>query len=197
MNLTMRTVVATLIALAFLPWGAGVAAAHTALVGSDPAGDAQISTPVTAVVLTFSENINPAFANVVVRSADGHDWVAGQAIVEGPRLTAEVGPQRLPNGAYTVGYRVVSADGHPVSGSYSFTIVGPANQPPPPTPSASPAPSTTTAPPPAEAAADGPDTKTSILTAGVAGLALGGVIAFWQSRKRRRNKAGDSDDGRP
>jgi uncharacterized membrane protein len=30
------------------------------------------------------------------------------------------------------------------------------------------------------------DTKTSVLTAGAAGLALGGVIAFWQSRKQRR-----------
>lgn len=50
--------------------------------------------------------------------------------------------------------------------------------------------------PVAAAAADstGSDTPTSILYAGIAGLAVGGVIAFWQSRKRRRNDDREHDD---
>jgi methionine-rich copper-binding protein CopC len=182
----MRVIVTTLMAVTFWLWGGPEAAAHTSLINSDPAKDAQTSTPPSAVVLTFSEDINPQFATVVVNSADGHNWAATQARVDGPRLTADIGPQRLPNGRYTVGYRVVSADGHPVSGSYSFTIVGAAD--PSPT-SAATAPSATAAPP-AAAEPTGSDTTRSILYAGIAGLAVGGVIAFWQSRKRRRNNVG-------
>lgn len=40
----------------------------------------------------------------------------------------------------------------------------------------------------------GSDTTRSMLYAGIAGLAVGGVIAFWQSRKRRRDDVGKSDD---
>lgn len=47
------------------------------------------------------------------------------------------------------------------------------------------------------AAPDFSDTKTSILFAGVGGLALGGVIAYWQSRKRRRGEAPGSDSDDP
>ncbi|AQT83181.1 copper resistance protein CopC [Mycolicibacterium litorale] len=179
----MRAVAVALISLALLSSAAGIAAAHTALIASDPAKDAQISAPLTTVVLTFSESINPTFANVVVRSADGRDWVTGQVRVDGPRLTVDVGPQPLPRGGYTVGYRVVSADGHPVSGSYAFTITAAPGGPTSATPSASSAPAEPTASP--AASPSGPDTRTSIISAGIAGLALGGIIAFIQSRRRR------------
>ncbi|GAY19246.1 copper resistance CopC family protein [Mycobacterium sp. shizuoka-1] len=194
MTLTLRVVVTTLFALFFWSWSSAVAAAHTTLVSSDPANDAQVSTPLSAVVLTFSEDINPAFATVVVHSADGHDWVTAPARVDGPRLTAEVGPAPLPNGKYTVGYRVVSADGHPVSGSYTFTVAGTPDQPSTPAVTSSAAAPSTTAAPAASTESSGPDTRTSILTAAAAGLAVGGVIAFWQSRKRRRNNAGGGPD---
>jgi methionine-rich copper-binding protein CopC len=187
----MRIVVTTLTGLTFWLWAAPVAAAHTSLISSAPAKDAQTSTSPSAVVLIFSEDINPQFATVVVNSADGHNWAAPAARVDGPRLTTDIGPQRLPDGRYTVGYRVVSADGHPVSGSYSFSVVGAADSPPTP---AAPAP-TTSAPPPATATAPtGSDTTRSLLYAGIAGLAVGGVIAFWQARKRRRDDRGKPDD---
>lgn len=128
----MRTIAATLIALALSSVGVGIASAHTALVSSDPAKDANLTKPPAAIVLTFSENINPAFATIVVSSADGRKWVSGSPQVDGPRLTAAVGPGRPATGVYTVGYRVVSTDGHPVTGSYTFTIAGTPNEPPPP-----------------------------------------------------------------
>jgi peptidoglycan/LPS O-acetylase OafA/YrhL len=46
----------------------------------------------------------------------------------------------------------------------------------------------------AAAESTGSDTTRSMLYAGIAGLAVGGLIAFWQSRKRRRNGDGDRDD---
>ncbi|MCX2929670.1 hypothetical protein ORI20_05260 [Mycobacterium sp. CVI_P3] len=61
--------------------------------------------------------------------------------------------------------------------------------------SAAAAPSVTAAPP-AAAEPTGSDTARSMLYAGIAGLAVGGVIAFWQSRKRRRDNVGKSDEER-
>ena len=53
---------------------------------SDPAADATVESPPTVITLTFSEDINPTFATVVVKSADGRDWISGPPRVEGPRL---------------------------------------------------------------------------------------------------------------
>ncbi|EHB44513.1 copper resistance protein CopC [Mycolicibacterium rhodesiae JS60] len=190
MTFTMRVVVTTLTALTVWLWSGPVAAAHTSLISSDPAKDSQSSTPPSAVVLTFSEDINPQFATAVVNSVDGHNWAAAQARVEGPRLTADIGPQPLPDGRYTVGYRVVSADGHPVSGSYSFTVVSA----PGPSPASAPTAPATTAAPPAAVQPTGSGIPRPILYAGIAGLAVGGAIAFWQSRKRGRDDGGKPDD---
>lgn len=203
----MRAIVIGMIMLACWMSGAGIASAHTALKSSDPAADATVESPPTVITLTFSEDINPTFATVVVKSADGRDWISGPPRVEGPRLDVSMRSDLPGSGIYTVGYRVVSADGHPVSGSYVFTIAEVANSPAsasPPTGNTS-----TASAPPESAAPPGPDTKTSILIAGATGLALGCAIAFWQSRRHRRSNAlrnetpsaepptpGDETDGR-
>lgn len=200
MNLATRAVMTTLVTLAFLLSGVGVASAHTSLVGSDPGNGATVASPLTAVVLNFSEEINPAFADVAVTSADGRNWVSGSANVEGSRLTVALGPDRLTNGLYTVGYRVVSSDGHPVSGSYIFTIASVHEQPSPTIAPSHAAPSTAEPSLPGSAAPAGSDTKASVLTAAGVGLALGGVIAFWQHRRHRQQTAAkhpDSDPGPP
>lgn len=187
-NATMRIIVTGLVALALWISGAGIAAAHTALAGSDPAKDADLTSPPAVITLTFTEDINPTFASVVISSADGRSWASGDPQVDGPRVSAGVQPDLPPTGVYTVGYRVVSADGHPVSGSYTFTIVGVPGQPPPASTSVAAAPTTASAPP-QSVSPEGSDTKPSILTAAVAGLALGGAIVFWQSRRRRQRNA--------
>lgn len=189
----MRTIAATLIALALSSVGVGIASAHTALVSSNPPKDANVTKPPAAIVLTFSEDINPAFATIVVSSADGRKWGSGSPQVDGPRLTAAVGPDRPATGVYTVGYRVVSTDGHPVTGSYTFTIAGVPGEPPPAAAPTEPAPSAAAAPP--QSAPAGSDTKTTVISALVAGLALGGAIAFWQSRKQRRRVPADEPMG--
>ena len=181
----MRTFATTVIALTLWWIGAGVASAHTGLVSSDPSADATVAMSPSVITLTFNEEIKPTFATVVVNSADGRNWIVGSPRVEGPRITATIGSNRPTSGVYTVGYRVVSADGHPVSGSYKFTIAGaPAGPQPPIATSSAAAPATTAAP--QSPAAAGTDTKTSILGAGGAGLVLGGAIALWQTWRRRR-----------
>jgi len=195
----LRTVAVSLGVFLLLTLGSGVAAAHTALAGSNPAKDATVAAAPDAIVLTFTEDINPAFANVVLSNAEGRKWESTAPRVEGPRLSFAIGPDRPGEGVYTVGYRVVSADGHPVTGSYSFTISGAPDEPAPTsTPAAAAAPSSSTTDSPVSAAPASSDTKTTVITAGVAGLALGGIIAFWQSRRnRRKNAAADQSAGQP
>jgi methionine-rich copper-binding protein CopC len=94
------------------------ASAHTKLVSSTPARDARVTT-LTQVTLVFSEHVT--LAQVQVRDAKGGRHQAGAARVNGATVTQQVAAG-LPAGAYTVDYRVVSADGHPVEESLPFAI---------------------------------------------------------------------------
>ncbi|WP_244192627.1 DUF6474 family protein [Dietzia lutea] len=63
----------------------------------------------------------PDFASVAVTAGDDRtNRVTGEPMVDGETVTARV--DDLAPGAYTVGYRVTSADGHVVSGSSVFTV---------------------------------------------------------------------------
>lgn len=183
MNTVARTIVVVLVALACWMSGAASAAAHTALAGSDPADGATEERSPTVVTLTFTEAVDPTFANVVVTGSDKRNWAAGSPSVSGPELRVPLRPDMPDGGEYTVGYRVVSEDGHPVSGSIAFTVTGVPGAAAP----AEPAP-TTTAAAPTSSGPLGSDTRGSIITAAIGGLALGCAIAFWQSRRHRRTR---------
>ena len=100
---------------------APVAAAHSVLTSVEPQDGATLDASPDRVALTFNEDINQAFASVAVTSGDGGtNLVVGEPAVEGPTVTADL--DGLADGAYTVGYRVTSSDGHVVSGSSVFTV---------------------------------------------------------------------------
>ena len=104
--------------------GAPVAAAHTALTATDPAADATLSAGPARVTATFNEELQPTFAAMTVVGPDGNLWSTGDAEVRG--ATVGVGMRQLgPAGRYTANYRVTSADGHVVSGSWSFILTAP------------------------------------------------------------------------
>ncbi|MFN3339670.1 MAG: copper resistance CopC family protein [Dietzia sp.] len=100
---------------------APVAAAHSVLVSVEPQDGATLETSPDQVTLTFNEEINQMFASVAVTTGGDRDnLVTGEPVVEGPVVTVAL--DDLAEGAYTVGYRVTSADGHVVSGSSVFTV---------------------------------------------------------------------------
>ncbi|MET3860867.1 methionine-rich copper-binding protein CopC [Dietzia sp. 2505] len=100
---------------------APVAAAHSVLVSVEPQDGATLETSPDRVSLTFNEEINQNFASVAVTTGDDRtNLVVGEPTVEGETVTVTV--DDLADGAYTVGYRVTSADGHVVSGSSVFTV---------------------------------------------------------------------------
>ncbi|MGW7478283.1 copper resistance protein CopC [Nonomuraea muscovyensis] len=97
------------------------ALAHNVLVGSDPKDGATLSSAPTRITLVFDQPVRQGYAQVGVTGPDGAAWADGEAVVAAEKVSVKVRP--LPaNGAYTVGYRILSADGHPVTGKITFTL---------------------------------------------------------------------------
>ena len=101
--------------------GAGVASAHAVRVATDPVENAELSQAPQKVSATFNEKLQPQFAAMTVVGPDGNLWSTGDPHVDGAVISVGVMPLG-PTGTYTVNYRVTSADGHVVSGSWSFRL---------------------------------------------------------------------------
>ena len=117
---TARTLVVPTSVVAVLTVTAPRAAAHTELDTSSPGANTTLTGPPPRVTLSFSDAMTEKYAKIAVTGPDGKPAAAGDPQVDGRTVTLpfDTGPA----GRYTVGYRVVSADGHPVSGSYPFTV---------------------------------------------------------------------------
>ncbi|MEV6165440.1 copper resistance protein CopC [Streptomyces sp. NPDC052052] len=109
--------------------GAGSASAHAALTGSDPQDGAVVATAPQEVTLTFSEQVAMGDDSIRVLDPDGkradtaaapRDLRSGSTVRYGVALHSG-----LPDGTYTVAWHAVSADSHPVSGAFTFSIGAP------------------------------------------------------------------------
>jgi methionine-rich copper-binding protein CopC len=117
---------ATIFALSFLIptlFTAEPASAHAHLVKSLPSAGAVLAAGPSEVVLTFDQPIQafPGANGMVVTGPESSHWACGRARINGNTLTAsmsEVGPA----GRYQIHYRVLGADGHPITGSVPITI---------------------------------------------------------------------------
>lgn len=111
---------AVLAALATLLLTAPPAAAHNTLRSSDPADGAAVATAPEQITLTFDQAALEIGSEVVVTAEDG------TVVSDGPVQLADVSvvqplADQRPAGAYRVDWRVTSADGHPISGTFAFT----------------------------------------------------------------------------
>jgi copper transport protein len=100
------------------------APAHALLVDAAPQRGATLRTQPRQVVLRFSETVEGNFGALRVFDAKGRRVDDGRVTHpggSGPRLTVGLRPG-LPDGTYVATYRVVSADGHPVSGGLVFSV---------------------------------------------------------------------------
>jgi methionine-rich copper-binding protein CopC len=119
-----RTLAALVLAVSLITAavaGAGVAAAHATRLATDPVENAELATAPEKVSATFNEALQPSFAAMTVVGPDGNLWSTGDPRVDGAVVSVGVRPLG-PSGTYTVNYRVTSADGHVVSGSWSFKL---------------------------------------------------------------------------
>ncbi|MGN6219158.1 MAG: copper resistance CopC family protein [Microbacterium sp.] len=125
----------TLVFLAVLGT-ASPAAAHDALVGTDPAVDSTVAQLPQQVTLTFSEEVaDDEGATVIeVKDAAGKSLTDGSPVVQDNTVTQSLTGEA--SGVVTVTWKIVSSDGHPTSNAFSFTVEGAAEPAPTPTESA-------------------------------------------------------------
>ncbi|MDQ0145956.1 copper resistance CopC family protein [Pseudarthrobacter niigatensis] len=150
------------------------AQAHDALESSNPANGSTVSAMPAKIELTFDHT--PIAINSIVRveDASGTDQADGPVEIVDNQVSQPVKPG-APQGKYKVVWRVVSSDGHPIEGTFTFTAGGP-NSAAPPTP----APSPTSA---------NPGVPWPLVAAGIVGavLVIGLVVAGLLIRRRLRN----------
>ncbi|SFD20593.1 copper resistance CopC/CopD family protein [Streptomyces aidingensis] len=120
-----RLLATALAAVALLLLGAPSAAAHASLSGSDPEDGAVVPQAPAEVRLTFTEEVAVSAESVRVLDPDGNraDPGAAPGRVPGEGFTYAVPLlDGLGDGTYTVVWQVVSADSHPISGAFTFSI---------------------------------------------------------------------------
>ncbi|GAA1401677.1 copper resistance CopC family protein [Oerskovia paurometabola] len=123
-----RLLVALLAALATLAaalllgiGGAVPAQAHDRIISSDPADGAQLDAAPAALTMTFSTEPLAVEPQVVVTDTAGTVVAQGSPTIEGTAATFPW-PAELTGDTYTVAWRVVSSDGHPIEGTFSFAV---------------------------------------------------------------------------
>lgn len=119
---SLRAVAALTITLG-LVFVAGPAQAHAVLEGSDPGQGAVVSTLPATVTLRFDESVTLLPTSVQVFGPDGSRVDRGTATHpggSGPKASIGVSSQQ--HGTYLVSWRVISADSHPVSGAFTFSV---------------------------------------------------------------------------
>jgi len=160
------------------------ASAHDQILSTTPADGQQVMAAPTEVTLRFTEDVLSIGAVVLVVDGHGTDWTDGKVRLEGIEATQALKPG-APDGAYQVRWRVVSADGHPVSGAFAFSVGAVA-------PTDSIAPTTATAKPAVVDSAGDPAVDGGIPTVVVGiigastGIALFALVSFLVRRRTSR-----------
>jgi methionine-rich copper-binding protein CopC len=117
---------ATLLAFALAAIEPLSARGHADLLSSDPSAGQIIESMPKTVTLEFAENILIVGASedanqILVSNEAGERIDNGEVVIAGANVSTQV-DQSAANGKYSVVYRVVSADGHPIEGSFSFVV---------------------------------------------------------------------------
>ncbi len=97
------------------------ASAHDELLSSTPGADERLPSAPDEITLTFSADVLDVGSEVVVADGDGTDWAATDPVVASGTVVVPL-REGMPDAGYEVRWRVVSSDGHPISGLIPFTV---------------------------------------------------------------------------
>jgi methionine-rich copper-binding protein CopC len=112
----------TIVALLATGLGVPAARAHAFLDHASPLVGSTVGTAPHEVLLTFTQNLEPAFSSVTVTDASGAQVSQGKAQISGNTMRVElkaVGP-----GSYKVRWHALSVDTHTTEGSFTFRVGG-------------------------------------------------------------------------
>lgn len=184
-----RFFLVTVFFLGLTGWaGTAPVQAHSQLISSSPADGATVAALPETASLTFNEEVNPNFAQLIAVGRSGKP-VSLQPSTTGAVVSTAL-PRDLGDGKIVLRYKVVSKDGHPIGGEISFTVGeagGSSSQPSTGASAAATQPSgraTTAAGSPS--GSDGASTAAYALT-GAAVVVLGliaAVVLWWEKRRR-------------
>lgn len=119
---------------------APAAFAHDNVIGTSPRNGEELTAAPAEVRIRFADESKPRSGEASVTGPDGASAAAGPARVRGSLLVVPVQETTKP-GRYSAEFSTVATDGHPVTGSLSFTLVKPRESPAPPS-TAAPRPTT-------------------------------------------------------
>ena len=163
-----------------------------------PADGAVLDRAPREIVLTFNEKISPQYAQLIL-SRDGTALSIAEPVVTGEVIRVPLA--ETATGDYRLAFRVVSADGHPISGESHYTVRGAVATPSTTTTAATTTAATTPTPPgtvtsPPSAAAAGTRQPTESQANHLPGILIGGglvavaVALLWWDRRRRQASPG-------
>jgi copper resistance protein C len=109
------------------------ASAHNSLIGSTPTDGSNMESGPNQIELKFDQPVQmgQGLNSIAVIGPNNDHWEGGPAQVDSNVVTAPVRPLG-PAGSYKIGWRILSADGHPVSGELTFTLTKAGNGTPAP-----------------------------------------------------------------
>lgn len=120
---TIRPLLAALVAAvaftAAVLFGAAPASAHDVAESTAPANGASVAEVPASVSITFN-NRPLAIGSGVTVTSGGENWADGAVEIIDNQAVQKLRPG-APAGQYTVTWRVVSSDSHPIEGTFSFT----------------------------------------------------------------------------
>ena len=125
-----RVFAAAALACVFVVAAPTAASAHAVLLRTDPAPQSTVARPPSQVRLSFSESVEVSFGAIRVFDVNGKRADNGAVRHPGRGREVVVTTPHLHNGTYTVTWRVVSADGHPVHGGFEFYVGAPSSSSP-------------------------------------------------------------------
>ena len=114
----MRKLLAVALLALALP---AAASAHATLIKTDPAYGKRIERSPSLVRLHFDQSVDVLPNAIRVYDVKGR-LLSGQTLLSANERTIDAPVSRLPRGGYTVRWRAVSADGHVVSGVFTFGV---------------------------------------------------------------------------
>lgn len=122
----LRSIAAVLALAAAVLLGAPAAQAHDVLESTDPANGATVQAVPASVVLTFDHTPIGVGTEILIKDPTGTNQSDGPAKIVDNNVTQALKPD-APAGTYTVVWRVVSSDSHPIEGTFTFTARAPGN----------------------------------------------------------------------
>lgn len=120
----MNRLLMAMTALAALVLTAAPAIATSRIISTVPAAGSTVTTSLSEIALEFGAPIEAGFAEVQILDSAGTRIASGDPQITGKMVKVALTPQ--PAGDYTVAYRILSGDSHPVESRFAFNYQPPA-----------------------------------------------------------------------